>query len=132
MQQPFAGLTVLVLEDEYLIAMEIEQICKEAGAADVRLAGSLDEAVMLSGTTEPDVVVIDLNLRGESTLDFARSLREQAVPFLFATGMADLSGIKAEFSAVTVVKKPYDSSTLVNAIAATARGSPAALIERSQ
>lgn len=121
-KQPLKGLMVLVLEDEYLIAMEIEDVCRESGAADVRLAGSLDEAVALSEADRVDVAVIDLNLRGESTLDFARSLQARGVPFLFATGMVDPSSIGPEFAAVTVVDKPYDSDTLVSAISAAARG----------
>lgn len=121
-QQPLNGLTVLVLEDEYLIAMEIEDVCRESGATEVRLAASIDEATALSGAAPVDVAVIDLNLRGQSTLDFARTLQERGVPFLFATGMTDLSVIGPEFATITVIDKPYDTDTLVGAITATVRG----------
>lgn len=124
-QPPLNGLTVLVLEDEYLIAMEIEDVCRESGATDVRLAGSLEDATVLSESSAVDVAVIDLNLRGQSTLGFARSLQQQGVPFLFATGMVDLADIGPEFATVTVIGKPYDSETLVAAISATARGEAA-------
>lgn len=38
------GLRILVLEDEFLIAMDVEQICRDYGASDVIIARTIEEA----------------------------------------------------------------------------------------
>jgi len=122
LNEPFLdGLAVLVLEDEYLISVEIEDLCRDAGAADVRIVSSIEDLDQVGSLKTIDVAVVDLRLRGKSTLDFARHLRSEGMPFLFATGMSDLSELNPEFDSVAVVGKPYDSETLITAIGNAAR-----------
>ncbi len=113
-----AGLRILLLEDEFLIAMDVEQLCRDNGAADVFIKKSLSE---LDGPLpEFDVAVVDLMMSGESTLPFARRLREARLPFIFASGYVDNIDLVSEFQGVPVVDKPYSTADLVNAILAVA------------
>jgi DNA-binding response OmpR family regulator len=107
---------VLVLEDEYLIAMDVEQICRDYGAADVIIRGDLNQTPM-PATTEFDAAVLDIMLQGRSTLDFARCLQEAGVPFVFASGYSHNDEILAAFPGVRLVGKPYAGSDLVEALA---------------
>ena len=69
------GLRVLILEDEYLIAMDVEQLCRDHGAVDVRIIARLDELPAGDLPEDFDVAIVDLKLDGESTLSFAELLK---------------------------------------------------------
>lgn len=117
---PLAGLRVLILEDEFLIAMDVEQVCRDHGAADVVISRSLDGLAELTADTF-DAAILDLKLGTVSTLDFARELFEAGIPFVFATGYADPSETERDFPGVPVLTKPYLESDLVDALATVSR-----------
>ena len=81
MSQLLAGLHVLVLEDEFLIAMDVEQLCRDYGAENVVIVRSLAESGQVFAT-EFDAAIIDVLLDGVSTLEFAARLRDDNVPFV--------------------------------------------------
>lgn len=110
------GLRVLVLEDEILIALDLEQICRDLGADDVVIARSLDDANALAGVVF-DIAVLDVMLAGSSTVGFASGLREKGVPFVFTTGYIDPERFLGDLSDVQIVEKPFSSEALVAAIA---------------
>jgi DNA-binding response OmpR family regulator len=111
------GMRILVLEDEFLIAMDVEQICRDHGAIDVVLARTIEQAEMAVSATAFDAAIIDLMLQGNPTLDFAGTLRDRAVPFIFASGYTDLDGYAVSFPDVQLVEKPYAGIDLVRALA---------------
>jgi DNA-binding response OmpR family regulator len=113
---PLAGFRVLILEDEYLIAMDVEQLCRDHGAEDAVLIQDLDGVEGAIANQSFDVAVIDAMLDGRSTLDFARTLQDRGVPFVFATGYNDASERFADFPGVPVVGKPYGGRELIAAI----------------
>lgn len=119
------GRSILILEDEYLIAMDVEQSCVEYGAREVTILRSLDQ---LRGQPLDrlwfDAAIIDLRLGGESTTFFAGELAKRKIPFVFATGMTDMDGLAEGFPGVPVIGKPYSGDELVRVLAA--------LIERSR
>ncbi len=119
--QPLAGYRILVLEDEYLIAMDVEQLCRDHGAKEAILLHDLDTIQSRIENISFDVAVIDVMLGGNSTLEFAQSLRQRNLPFVFATGYADASERFADFPGVPVVGKPYGGPELVEAIAQAVR-----------
>ncbi|TPL43077.1 response regulator [Mesorhizobium sp. B2-4-6] len=120
------GLRILVLEDEFLIAMDVEQLCRDHGAADVTIVRELGE---IDGRALParfDVAVVDLMLGGVSTLDFAARLRSEGVPFVFASGYSDSDEIKDSFPDIRLIAKPYSGDDLIEAVAmACGRAAPA-------
>ncbi|TPM37748.1 response regulator [Mesorhizobium sp. B2-3-4] len=119
------GLRILVLEDEFLIAMDVEQLCRDHGAGEVVIARDLTEIDGHKVATHFDAAIVDLMLGGASTLEFAAGLRETGVPFVFASGYSDADEIKASFPGIRLVTKPYSGQDLVEAVAlAYGRGSP--------
>src|SRR4051812_32621322 len=113
-----AGLRILLLEDEYLIAMDVELLCREHGAAEVAIKLSLDELGDQS-LEDFDVAIVDLILSGASTLPFAERLRSRDLPFVFASGYAG-EDVATRFPGVRIVSKPYAETDLIEAIAAAA------------
>ena len=98
MSELLAGLRILVLEDEFLIAMDVEQLCRDHGAANVVIVRELDE-MEPSVPAEFDAAIIDLMLGGVSTLDFAVRAQGRKVPFVFASGYTDNDDISKRFPA---------------------------------
>lgn len=96
---------ILILEDEFLIAMDVEQLCRDEGANEVVIARSLGEVDPRLAIAKFDAAIIDVMLGGASTLDFAGHLRDGNVPFVFASGYADLD-MFSSFPGVAVVGKP--------------------------
>ena len=118
MSKSLTGVRVLLLEDEFLIAMDVEQLCRDNGAEHVTVMCTLDE---LDGSPEPlafDVAIVDLMLGSVSTLDFAARLYDSGVPFIIASGHDGLEEIAGKFPGVTVVGKPYGGEELVSAVVA--------------
>jgi DNA-binding NtrC family response regulator len=115
-------LNILVLEDEVLIAMDVEQLCLDNGAGRVVLARSVADASAVDVSDGIDAAIIDVMLDGESTLDFARDLHAQGIPFIFASGYTDVDGLREAFPAVAVVGKPYAGNDLIESLAAAAAG----------
>ena len=114
------GMRILVLEDEFLIAMDVEQLCRDHGARDVTILRSLD-GLELGTAAEHDAAIIDVMLGGTSTLDFARKLHDRGVPFVFASGYTDLDEISRTFPGITLVGKPYSGDDLMAAVATACR-----------
>ncbi|MER8506226.1 response regulator [Mesorhizobium sp. M0199] len=118
MRPSLDGLRILILEDEFLIAMDIEQLCRDYGALDVVIARDLADIEQQDVAAQFDAAIVDLMLSGVSTLQFASRLREAGIPFVFASGYSDADEIKKSFPGVRLVTKPYSGDDLVEAVAA--------------
>lgn len=125
LKAPLDGLRILLLEDEFLIAMDVEQTCLDAGARDVTIVKSVNDARSLEEPWNFDAAIVDIMLAGESTLDFALGLYKSKVPFVFASGYADLSDLDERFAGIEIVGKPYGGDDLVNGILSAIRRVPA-------
>lgn len=112
------GLRILVLEDEFLIAMDVEQLCRDHGASDVVIVRHLSEIDPDGIDARFDAAIVDLRLGSVSTLDFARLLREHDVPFVFASGYGDADELAVSFPGIALVGKPYAGADLIEAVAA--------------
>jgi CheY-like chemotaxis protein len=105
------GLTVLIVEDETIVAMLLEDMLEELGCSRVLHAGSIDEAIGLVRERKPDAAMVDVNLGGVYAYPVAASLAEAGVPFVFTTGYG-ADGIAAEWAARPVVQKPFSMENL--------------------
>jgi len=114
-----AGKSCLVLDDELLIALDIEQILLAAGATSVACFASAEDALAaLRGGARIDIAVLDVLLHGarQTALGVAAALQLQKTPFVFLTGVrGDDLGLDA-FSAVPIVEKPYRPALLIDAV----------------
>jgi CheY-like chemotaxis protein len=85
-----AGKRCLVLDDEFLIALDIQQILELAGAKHVASVASASEAMeLLRREPKFDLAVLDVKLGGAegNSLDVAAMLAKAGTPFVFLTGM---------------------------------------------
>jgi CheY-like chemotaxis protein len=110
-----AGVRVLLVEDEAIIAMTAEDMLEELGCALAATASSVAEAFACVEERSFDVALLDINLNGEQSLPVAARLKEKGKPFVFTTGYGS-AGSSAEHADVPLVTKPYQMSDLESAI----------------
>ena len=86
----FNGVTVLLVEDDFIVAFDMQTALEEQGARVLGPASSVDEArELLLPKDRPTIAVLDVNLNGEYVFPLVDDLRSREVPFLFATAYAD-------------------------------------------
>lgn len=108
----FDSARVLLLEDEYLVALDAELLLKELGVQHVETAATLSEAEERARERRFDLAVLDVNVNGQMSFDLARSLRAGGTPVVFTTGY-ELKGRNIpEVDPALCVSKPYTSERL--------------------
>jgi CheY-like chemotaxis protein len=111
------GKRILVVEDEFLILLDIQGILEAAGARSVITASRIDDA--LAAIISPDgfdAAVLDLKLEKDSSIPVAEKLTAEKVPFVFLTGAPDDADIAHDFKSVPIIGKPFDSAVLLTAL----------------
>jgi CheY-like chemotaxis protein len=115
-----AGLRVLVVEDEALVAMLIEDALADLGCVVVALVAGLDEALDLAASERLDAAVLDVNLAGREAYPAADRLAERGVPFVFATGYGP-QGLRDGYRDRPALQKPFEPRELAAALARAVR-----------
>ena len=113
--KPFDGISVLFLEDEYLVALDAEQILTSLGTEKVEIVNTLEDAAA-AATGGFDVAVLDLNINGRMSYEVAEALRQQGVPVVFATGYEMRGRQETEMPDIVYVTKPYTREALRDAV----------------
>jgi len=111
----FAGLRVLVVEDEMMVSMLIEDMLTDLGCTVVGPASRLDEAIALANENGLDCAVLDVNLGGQPIFPLADLLRERGRPFAFATGYGD-AGLRDVDRGSPVLQKPFREGDLARVL----------------
>jgi CheY-like chemotaxis protein len=114
-----AGLRVLAVEDESLVAMMIEDFLEALGCAVAGTAARLEEALSMAAELDLDAAVLDVNLDGRPSYPVAETLRRRSVPFLFATGYG-AAGVPEPLRDAPVLAKPFHKRQLAAALAGLA------------
>ena len=109
-----AGLRILILEDEPIIAMAIEDALQDAGVDPV-IASTLERADALIAEAAFDAAVLDVNIHGRQSYGLAARLLESGVPFVFASGYGG-STHPPEFADIPTVGKPYEIAAIAEAL----------------
>lgn len=121
---PFKDTTVLVVEDNLIIALGCEAMLREGGAGEVLVAASLAEAKAHIAEQRVDFALLDFSLGRENSLPVAEELRASGVPVIFTTGYGETLDLPDGFQAAPVIVKPYTLESL--AVAARRTGQRAA------
>nr|CAD6615481.1 hybrid sensor histidine kinase/response regulator [Rhizobium sp. TCK] len=114
-QPDFSEVELLLVEDQMLIAADVEMILAEHGLQKVTTAPSAAEALRRLEKLTPHLAILDVNLGSGTSLPVAQELLRRNIPFMFATGYSDRSTIPEHLD-VPVLRKPYESSVLIRAI----------------
>lgn len=106
---------ILVVEDNVLIAMEVEFMAEECGCAVAGPAGDVNEALQVAGGAALAGAVLDINLGEERVWPVAEYLEERSVPFVLATGCGD-GEVPVQFRGKPILSKPLSQHSLAEAL----------------
>lgn len=114
-------LRVLIVEDEVLIAMNLESMIEDSGLEVCAIASTGAEAVTFAKALHPDVVLMDVSLiGGMDGIEAARQIREAIdarIVFVTAYGSGEvLERIHSTVPDAPIVAKPVIGATLLGAI----------------
>ena len=104
-------LRILIVEDEMLVAMNIEDMLLDLGHEVAGIVSRLEPALALARDGAFDVAMLDVNLAGDRSFAVADLLAARGIPFLFATGYG-LDGIDEKYRDRPVLQKPFRAREL--------------------
>ncbi len=106
MPQFLVGQTILVLEDEYLVALDVSETIEQWGGQVAGPVGRLSQAFVLLESNGLDGAVLDVSLDGDTSYPLADALAEKGIPFLFMTGYGSAT-LPERFAEKPRLTKPF-------------------------
>jgi DNA-binding response OmpR family regulator len=119
------GARILVVEDDFLLMMELEMILSEAGADSVEACSSIQQALAVAGRDGISAAVLDVRIGRDTTADVARLLTSRGTPFIFYTGQVQNDRLVREWPHCRIISKPARPKVIVDAVAALLDGGAA-------
>ncbi len=110
-----SGKSILLVEDEFLLALQLEELLESRGASVHGPYRTLDDALKAAQSEDFDFAILDINLNGTMVYPVADHLLARRTPFLFLTGYSQ-ANLPERFRAVTRLNKPCDPNQLVAAL----------------
>ncbi|MBV9653605.1 MAG: response regulator [Acetobacteraceae bacterium] len=105
---------VLIIEDEPIIAMDLEELVQSCGHRIVGVAATEREAVEIAKRTRPGLILADINLGagGDGTAAVARIMQSHQAPVIFVTAYPERLLTGEAIEPAFVITKPFDPMTL--------------------
>ncbi len=104
------GKRIMIVEDEFLPALDLQQMIEDWGGIVVGPVGRLDQARKLAASEELDGAILDVKLDRETSFPVAEDLLEKNVPVILATGY-DAATLPSRFVGLPRLTKPYHVTT---------------------
>ena len=118
------GARVLVMEDEFLVAMALEALLEEMGCEVVGPFATVSAGIEVAGASRLDAAVLDVNLRDGIVSPIAERLRARGVPVILHTACCTASALPPPLDSFERVNKPSSEAQL--------RAQLVALLRRNQ
>jgi CheY-like chemotaxis protein len=113
---PLEGLSILLVEDNLLLAEVTKDLLEESGCRVVGPVGQLDSGLELAREAQLDGAILDINLHGELSFGIADVLRARDIPFVFVTGYRDLSIVPCALRSAPRLDKPVSDDLLIESV----------------
>lgn len=115
---PLAGRSILLVEDELVVAMDLQYALEDVGA---KVIGPFDrlpkaESAVNDATLSVDAAILDLDLHGAETFPVAEALEARGIPFVLHTGHGEVDVLNARFPNAPVCRKPSMNDDLLRAL----------------
>ena len=111
-------MNILLLEDEMLIALDLEMTLRELGATDVRLCTSVDQALTVLASLPVDCAFVDYNLGIETAEPLLHALERRGMPFIVMSGYPDSRSLGDGTRNWPLISKPVSMEALRSALEA--------------
>lgn len=109
---------VVIVEDELLIAEQLEDILSANDCSVIGIAQTLEKASNLLHLT-PDFVFLDIQLKNnENGIDFGNTLNQQGIPFIYITANTEVETLKeaVKTNPISYISKPFKSNDVIAAL----------------
>ena len=106
---------ILIIEDEFLVSLEIEAVLADAGFNVLEPAATVESALRMLDSEQVDAVILDRNLGGKDVSEISNRLRERNIPFVFLTGYGPET-VPQQFQDVPFIAKPFDEKQLIESV----------------
>ena len=103
--------SVLLVEDDVIIAMDVSAMIADLGAPRVMTASTEGDALKIIDAETPTAAVLDVRLGRVTSERVAHVLRKKGVPFVLATGVDESEELDA-FPDAPVLRKPFGAAML--------------------
>jgi len=118
------GLKLLLVEDEFVLALGLSDALADLGAVVVGPVATVDDALALvQRVPEIDGAVLDVNLGQEVAYPVADALLARGIPFFFATAN-ERTALPERFAQVAICRKPFGVDAFRDAVAGLQRRAP--------
>ena len=121
--RPCPGHSVLIVEDEALIAFGLEEALEDEGFSVAGPFATCSEALDSVQNAPPAVAVLDALLRDGPCLELARELRQREIPFLIYSGRDAFDQQPPELDGILWIEKPAPVERVVAALVGLLQGS---------
>lgn len=113
---------VLIVEDDAIIALDLEDTIVGFGVKTVRTAGNVSRALELIAERAPSFALLDIGLVKENSFAVAERLEALGIPFAFITGYGADAPLPAAFAQKPRLPKPCTASALEGALRGASAG----------
>ncbi len=110
------GRVVLLVEDSVIIALDLEDLLKSRGAAEVLSVATIGAGREILAHALPDVALLDINLGAETSIPLADDLQDRRIPYLFLSGYGVEVDLTDRHRGAPRIGKPIDRDALLEAI----------------
>ena len=111
-----AGRRVLIVEDEFLLAMELEALLEQRGGTVLGCVSSVGQALAVLDREQPEIALLDVNLKGERATPVAAALRARGVRFVLISGYSGRQLSEPVLRDAPRVDKPVSCRALKQAV----------------
>ena len=108
---PIAG-RILVVEDNYFVAEDLKVALERMGLEVVGPAPSVKKGISLVADDKLIGAILDINIKGGTSVTIAEALEQRGTPFFFVTGYGSPQALPAHMKSVTRMSKPVDDESL--------------------
>ena len=105
--------TILIVEDDPFIAMDLQDTFEDAGYTVLGPVASVDPGLKIIRDAKPDVAMLDYNLGRETSIPIAHKLDEIEIPYVFLSGQVDRVVTANCDSPRKVIMKPFNAERLI-------------------
>jgi len=115
------GHRILIVEDEPLIALDLEATLTWAGAEIAGIGRTPEQALALAERPDLTGAILDLRLQNQSVRDVVGRLTERRIPFMFYSGFDEAPTARA-WPKVPLLVKPATHERIVEVLAGVLSG----------
>jgi light-regulated signal transduction histidine kinase (bacteriophytochrome)/CheY-like chemotaxis protein len=107
----------VIVEDNLIIALDLEKKMKRMGFAMTKIFGDTTTARNSIAKKRPDIAILDMNLGTETTMELAQWLTAESIPFVFATGFGShIDLLPQSLLNTPILTKPVNEDALERAV----------------